>query len=144
MIRRPPQSTRTVTFFPSTTLFLSYGSGLHVRTRAQCQGNAHVTDVVRGPTQLCPTWHADVDVVNDPHAVAQPIRSAEGDGFVDRRQPESLTRVNREVGFRVTHVLERVEVPARWVSGLGAGDVETDNPAVPESHSEFEIGRAHV
>src|SRR3546814_9143546 len=95
MIRRPPQSTRTVTFFPSTTLFLSYGSGLHVRTRAQFQGNAHVTDVVREPTQLCPTWHAYVDVVNDPHAVAQPIRSAEGDGFVDRRQPESLTRVNR-------------------------------------------------
>ncbi len=51
--------------------------------------------------------------------------------------PESLTRVDREVSVRITHVLERVEVPARWVSGLGAGDVEPDHSAVPESHREF-------
>ena len=75
---------------------------------------------------------ADRDVVDDPHAVAEPVGAAERDGLMDGRQPERLTGVNGEAGVVASHVLERVEMPRRRVAGLGARDVEADHALVPE------------
>ena len=75
---------------------------------------------------------SDVDVVDDAHAVAQPVGAAERDRLVDGRQAERLARVNREAGVVVSHVFEGVEVPGRRVAGLGARDVEPDDALVAE------------
>src|SRR5258705_12358582 len=80
----------------------------------------------KGPTGIL------VDVVDDPHAVAQPIGAAECDGLMDGRQPERLAGVNREAGVIASHVLERVEMPRRRVSGPGAPGVETNDAPLPE------------
>ena len=77
------------------------------------------------------------DVVDDAHAVAEPVGAAERDGLVDGRQPERLAGVNREAGVVASHVLERVEVPRRRVSGLGAGDVEADDALVAEPDGQL-------
>src|SRR5258705_9063036 len=78
----------------------------------------------KGPTGIL------VDVVDDPHAVAEPIGAAECDGLMDGRQPEPLAGVNGEAGVVASHVLERIEMPRRRVSGLRPGDGETDHALV--------------
>src|SRR6267142_1514583 len=85
----------------------------------------------KGPTGIL------VDVVDDPHAVAEPIGTAECDGLMDGRQPERLAGVNGEAGVVASHVLERIEMPRRRVSGLGARDVETDHTLVSEPDGQL-------
>ena len=80
---------------------------------------------------------ADGDVVDDSHAVTEPIGAAERDGLVDGRQPERLAGVNGEAGVVASHVLERVEMPRRRVSGLRTGDVETDHALVAEPDGQL-------
>ena len=74
---------------------------------------------------------ADHDVVDDADAVTEPVRTADLQRLPDRRQPERLTGVDREVRVVAFEVVERVEVPGRWVAGLGAGDVEAGHAVVP-------------
>ena len=85
------------------------------------------------------TWPsvADIDVVDDPHAVAQPVRAAESDGLVDGRQPERLAGMNGEARVVVSHVLERIQVPGRRVTGFRAGNVESDHAFVTESDRQL-------
>ncbi len=72
------------------------------------------------------------DVVDDPHPMAKAVGAAERDRLVDGRQPERLARVNGEAGVVASHVLERVEVSRRRISGLGTRDVESDYALVAE------------
>ena len=56
---------------------------------------------------------------------------------MDGRQPERLAGVNGEAGVVASHVLERIEMPRRRVSGLGASDVETDHALVSEPDGQL-------
>ena len=80
---------------------------------------------------------ADGDVVDDPHAVAEPVGAAPLDRLPDRRQPERLAGVDREVGVLPLEVLERVEVAGGRVPRLGAGDVEAGDAAVAPGDREL-------
>ena len=62
------------------------------------------------PSSTRPSSPLDGDVVDDAHAVAEPVGTAPLDGLPDRRQPERLSRVDGEVGVLALEVLERVEV----------------------------------
>ena len=83
----------------------------------------------------------DRDVVDDPHAVAEPVGAAPLDRLPDRRQPEGLAGVDGEVGVLALEVLERVEVPGGRVAGLGAGDVEAGHAAV--APGDGQLGDLH-
>ena len=76
-------------------------------------------------------------VVDDPHAVTEPVGAAERDGLMDGWQPERLTGVNREARVVASHIFERVEVPRRWIPGLRARDVEADDSLVAEPDRQF-------
>ena len=106
------------------------GAGLHVGGRAHLQRDPLVADVRREPAELGRAVVGDGDVVDDPHAVAEPVGAAPLDRLPDRRQPEGLAGVDGEVGVLALEVLEGVEVPGGRVAGLGAGDVEADDAAV--------------
>ena len=80
---------------------------------------------------------SDGDVVDDPHAVPEPVGAAERDGFMDGRQPECLAGVNCEARVVASHVLECVEMPRRRVSGLRACNIEADDPLVAEPDGQF-------
>ena len=107
-------------------------AGLHVGARAHLQRNSLVPQDRCQPAQPHLAVLADVDVVDDPHPVAQPVRTAERDRLVDGRQPERLAGMNGEARVVVSHVFERVQVPGRRVAGFGAGDVESDHALVAE------------
>ena len=78
-----------------------------------------------------------VDVVDDPHAVAEPVGAAPLERLPDRRQPERLAGVDGEVEVLPLQVLERVQVPGGRVAGLGAGDVEADHADVAVPHRQL-------
>ncbi len=132
--------------------------GLQVAARAHLQGDALVPHVGGEPAQAHPTElqrrqrrrvvlvgldplgegrAVDGDVVDDPHPVPEPIRSAPLDGFPDRRQAEGLTRVDGEVEVLATEVLERVEVTGGRVARLGPGDVEARDALVAVADREL-------
>src|SRR5690606_29731063 len=99
--------------------------------RAQLQRDPAVTDE-RGETSELHVRRAraDVcDVVDDAHAVSQPLGPAELQRLPDAGQAERLAGVNGDVEVLAPDVVERVEVPRRWVAGLRARDVEPHDPA---------------
>jgi len=77
------------------------------------------------------------DVVDDADAVAEPLGAAPLQRLPDRRQPERLARVDRDVEVLPRHVLERVEVAGRRAAGLGAGDVEPDHADIAVPHRKL-------
>ena len=106
------------------------GAGLDVRRRAHLERDPLVPDVRRQPAQRRGPVAVDLHVVDDPHAVPEPVGAAPLDGLPDRRHPERLAGVDREVGVLALEVLERVEVPGGRVARLRARDVEADDPLV--------------
>ena len=86
---------------------------------------------------------ARLDVVDDPHAVPEPVGPAPLDRLPDRGQAERLAGVDGEVEVLPVQVLERVQVPGGRVAGLGPGDVEADHADVAEPHGQLgDLGRA--
>src|SRR2546428_405343 len=69
-------------------------------------------------------------VLDEPNAVADPVRAAVLQRLPDRRRPEALARVNGDVEVLATAVLERREVRLRGMARFLAGDVEADHPAL--------------
>ena len=119
------------------------GTGLDVRRRAHLERDALVADVRRQSAEHGLTVGTDRDVVGDPHAVPEAVSAAPLDRLPDRRQPERLAGVDREVRVLPLEVLERVEVPRRRVAGLRTRDVEADDPTVPVGHRELGDLPAH-
>ena len=68
-----------------------------------------------------------------------PSRSApaELERLPDRRQPERLAGVDRDVEVLPADVLEGVEIAGRRVALLGTGDVEADHALVAPAHRAF-------
>ena len=77
------------------------GAGVHVRRRAHLQRHPPVADEAGQPAEHDLAVGADLDVVDDPHAVAEPLRPAELERLPDRRQPERLAGVDRDVVVRL-------------------------------------------
>src|SRR5690348_4940278 len=112
------------------------GPGLDVRGRAHLQRYPLVTHVRREPAQRWPL-RSDLDVVDDAHAVAEPVGAAPLDRLPDRGQAERLTSVDGEVEVLPLQVLERVDVTGGRVTGLRTGDVEADHAAVTVGDREL-------
>ena len=89
------------------------GAGVDVRGRAHLERDSPIADERRQPAQLHRAVVADVDVVDDPDAVAQPLGPAELERLPDRRQPERLAGVDRDVEVLAADVVEGVEVAGR-------------------------------
>src|SRR5205085_6445479 len=89
-------------------------AGLNVARRAQLERDAVVTDPGREPAEMGagpaePVAPAEqLDVVDDPDAVPEPVGAADLDGLPDARQPERLTRMDGEVEVLAVQVVERV------------------------------------
>src|SRR5580692_5775724 len=106
------------------------GAGLHVGGRAHLQRDPAVPDVGGQPAEPDGPLRADLDVVHDADAVAEALGAAPLHRLPDRRQPERLARVDRDVEVLPLQVLERVQVPARRPARLGARDVEADHALI--------------
>ncbi len=107
-----------------------HGVGVQVGRRAHLQRDAAVAHVGGEPAEHRVRRVGQVDVVDDAHAVAEPVGAAALDGLPDRRQPECLAGVDGEVRVLAAQVLERLEVQDRREAVLGAGDVEAGHAAV--------------
>ena len=105
--------------------------GVDVRGRAHLERHPAVADERRQPAERHRPVVVDRDVVDDPDAVAQALGAAELERLPDRRQPERLAGVDRDVEVLAPDEVEGVEVPRRPVARLGAGDVEPDDARVP-------------
>ncbi len=110
------------------------GAGLHVRRRAEFQRDPLVTHVGGEATQRRLPILRHRYVVDDPHAVPEPVRAAPLQRLPDRGKAERLAGVDREMRVLPSQVLERVEVPRRREACFGARDVEPDDagPAVAD------------
>ena len=73
---------------------------------------------------------ADGDVVDDPDAVAQPLGAAELERLPDRRQPERLAGVDRDVEVLAADEVERVQMAGRPIARLRPGDIEPDDARI--------------
>ncbi len=102
-------------------------AGLDVGRRAHLQRDALVADVLREPAEP----PAGRDVVDDAHAVAEPVGAAPLDRLPDGRQPERLAGVDGEVEVLAAQVLERVQVPAS--AGSPASAPAMSKPTTPSS-----------
>src|SRR6202042_2977146 len=102
------------------------GAGLHVGRRAHLQRDPAVPHVAGQPAQRDDAVRADPDVVHDADAVAEPLGAAPLQRLPDRREPEPLPRMDRDMEVLPGHILERVQVAARRATGLGPGDIESD------------------
>ncbi len=112
-------------------------AGLHVRGRAHLQRDPAVADVGGQPPEPDHALLADLDVVRDADAVPQSLSAAPLHGLPDRRQPEPLAGVDRDVEVLPLEVLERVQVPARRPAGFRPRDVEPDHALVPVADREL-------
>src|SRR5258705_10955195 len=101
-------------------------AGLPIAARPHFERTPLVPQQRCEPAQAKGSTGILVDVVDDPHAVAEPIGAAECDGLMDGRQPEPLAGVNGEAGVVASHVLERIEMPRRRGPAPGPGAVEND------------------
>ena len=110
---------------------------MHVRGRAHLERYPRIAHEVREPAELDVAVAVDDDVVDDAHAVPETVGAAELQRLPDRRQPERLARVDRDVEVLAHHVLERVEVPGGRIAGLGARDVEAAHAFVAPAHREL-------
>src|SRR5580700_3321544 len=113
------------------------GAGLHVGGRAHLQRDPAVPDVGGQPAEPDGPLRADLDVVHDADAVAEALGAAPLHRLPDRRQPERLARVDRDVEVLPLQVLERVQVPARRPARLGARDVEADHALIAVSDGQL-------
>ncbi len=110
---------------------------LDVARRAHLQRDPLVPDVAGELAERGPTGRVDRDVVDDPHAVAEPVGVALLQRLPDRRQPEGLPGVDRVVAALPLHVLEGREVSGGRVARLRPGDVEADDALVTEGHRQL-------
>ena len=115
----------------------SRGARVHVRARAHLERHAPVADERRQPAKLHRAVIADVDVVDDADAVAQPLGAAELERLPDRRETERLAGVDRDVEVLATNAVEGVEVTRRPIPLLGTGDVEADHAGITPTNRTF-------
>ena len=107
---------------------------VHVRGRAHLERDPPVAHERREAPELDRAVLADVDVVDEPDAVAEALGATPLERLPDRRQPERLASVDRDVEVLPPDVLECVEVARRAVALLGPRDVEPDDAGVPPAH----------
>ena len=113
------------------------GSGLHIAGWTQLQWNPSVADVGCESAQLRLVWIGHVDVIHDANPVPESISPAPLDGFPNRRQTESLARVDGEVRILAPQILEGVQMARGRETGFSPGDIEADDPAISVLHREF-------
>ena len=94
------------------------------------------TYVARRPSVTCPSSPMR-DVVDDAHAVAQPLGAAPLERLPDGRQAKRLTGVDRQMEVRLVNEVEGVQVARRRVAGLGTGHVEAHDAVVAIADGEL-------
>src|SRR5690606_34214092 len=112
-------------------------SRLDVRGRAQLERDPPVPHIGGEPAEPDLTVRGDLHVVGDPHTVSEPFRTAVLNGLPNRRQAESLARVNGEMAIFGTHVLECVEISRGRVASLRSRNIETGDPGIAMPNGEF-------
>src|SRR5438552_18489847 len=95
-----------------------YGPGVHVRWRTELERDPLVADVRREGAQLDDSAFADRHVLDEPHPVTDPVRSAVLHRLPDRGRPEGFARVDRDGEVLAAAELERVQVGFRRVARL--------------------------
>src|ERR1700682_3276245 len=111
--------------------------GVHIGCRAHLEADAPVPYEPGQPAQLDGPVLGDRDVVDDAHAVPQPLRAAPLDGLPDRRQGEGFSRMDGDVEVLASDVLERIEVARGRVASLGAGDVKANDALVAVTYGQL-------
>ena len=105
-------------------------AGVDVRGRAHLERDTAIAHERGQSTELDRTIRQRPDVVDDPDAVPEALRAAELERLPDRRQPEALAGVDRDVEVLLADLVEGLEVARRAVAGLWPGDVEADDARV--------------
>ena len=102
---------------------------MHVRGGTHLEWHPPVAHVVGERAQNRPRL-GDLYVVHDAYAMAETFCTAPAQGLGDGREPECLAGVDRRVEVSPADAVEGVHVTTGWVTGLRAGDVETDHPVM--------------
>ena len=119
------------------------GAGVHVRRRADLEGDAAVAHEVGESTEVVVAVVLD-DVVRDAHAVAQALGVAELHGLPDRRAARTPRRRGSSCGSPRAGRGERREVLRRWEAVLGSRDVEAADARVAEVDGQLRDRLAQV
>lgn len=116
------------------------GTGLHVGRGAHLQRDASISDELGQPAQVSAfAVGADLDVVDDAHAMAEPLGPAPLEGLPDTGQPERLARMDGEVGVLAPQVLEGVQMT---VGGKPASAPAMSKPTTPRSRYSTAVASA--
>ena len=117
--------------------------GVHVRGRTHLERHAPVAHECGQPAEVHRPVIADGDVVDDAHAVPQPLGATPLERLPDGRQAEALTGMDGDVEVLPTDGLEGVEVARRRVALLRPGDVEADDAGVTPAQGQLgDLARA--
>ena len=114
-----------------------YSAGIHVRRGTELQRDALVADVLGERAELHNLAFADCHVLDEPHAVTDPMRAAVLQRLPDRRGAECFAGVDGDRKVLAEAELERLDVSLRRMSGFLAGDVESDDPSLAVRHGEL-------
>src|SRR5438876_5097501 len=114
-----------------------YSAGIHVRRRTELQRDPFVADVLGERSELDNLAFADRHVLDEPHAVTDPMRAAVLQRLPDRRRPERFAGVDGDRKVLAAAELERLDMGLRRMSGFLAGDVETDDASLAVRHGEL-------
>src|SRR5439155_22838480 len=109
-------------------------TSVDVRRWAHLEGHAPVPDVGCQASKLDRAVRLNDDVVHDPHTVSQSLSPAELERLPDRRQPERLAGMDRDVEVLPAHVVVSIEIARRRVALLGTRHVEPDDSGIAPAH----------
>src|SRR3546814_17939888 len=117
MIRRPPQSTRTDTLFPYTTLFRSL--------RLDLRGHRRTREPDSLPRPARPVGHA-----RSPVSARARLMEEVDWRELDFNQPFNRGSAMRELGISIDGVVLETEDKANWLEGWQWQDKRPGTPAV--------------
>src|SRR5438128_1707143 len=112
--------------------------GVDVRRWAQLERNALVAHVRRERAELGGRAVADRHVLEEPHAVPDPVRPAVLQRLPDRRRAERLAGVDGDGEVLAAAEEEGLEMDLGRMAGLLAGDVEAND--TPLAVRDRELG----
>ena len=115
----------------------AHRAGVDVGGRTHLERHAPVAHVGSEPAKGDRAVGGDRDVVDDAHAVAEPLCVAPLQRLPDGGEPERLPGVQRGVEVLALDELEGVEVPRRRVAGLRAGHVEAAHARIAEGNGQL-------
>src|SRR5262245_31672840 len=110
---------------------------MHVADQADLQGNAFVEDILSQIAQLHDVASGARDVIHQPSAVSDAVRSAILNGLPNRLLTKPFASVYCNVEVLPLNVMKSFNMFLGRIPAFFTGKVEADNATLSEIHSQF-------